>query len=100
MLKFNINEHVKVKLTNYGRTVLAEEHALFWEKAGHPKPPEYTPPKEDREGWSKWQMWALMQAFGSHISLGGENCFETTIELMTQKSLNTRWVGGDEETTG
>lgn len=55
---------------------------MFWASVKHPNPPIYTPPKEDASGWSKWQLWSLMEAFGPHIHLGSENCFETTIEMI------------------
>lgn len=78
---FNINDNVYVKLTEHGRRVHHEEHVRFWKSVGHSSPPEYTPPKEDSEGWSKWQMWELMREFGSHIGMGKCNVFETTIML-------------------
>lgn len=82
-MEFNINEKVRVKLTDHGRAVHATDHALFWASMNHPKPPAYVAPKEDENGWSEWQLWTLMAAFGKHIHLGGKNCFETTIVLVT-----------------
>lgn len=81
-MKFNINGKVRVKLTDHGRAVHAADHALFWEKVGARKPPAYMPPTEDADGWSEWQLWVLMEAFGPHTHIGLNNCFETTIELV------------------
>ena len=75
-IPFNINSYVKVRLTDYGREMLAREHKKFWENLGHQVP--YSPPKEDKDGWSKWQMWDLMQKLGSHISMS-RNLFDTNI---------------------
>ncbi len=80
-MKFNVNDKVRVKLTDHGRKVLREAHAVFWADYPNAAPREYTPQKEDAEGWSEWQLHALMDAFGSRM-LGGPLLFETTIELV------------------
>ena len=90
-MEFNINEKVRVKLTDHGRAVHADDHAAFWANTRLPlkKCPAYTPPKEDAEGWSEWQLWILMEAFGPHIHMGFPNCFETTIEIVTPNAIVT-----------
>ena len=80
-MEFNINDTVRVKLTDHGREVHASDRASFYLALGIEIPP-YTPPKEDAEGWSEWQLWVLMEAFGPHTHLGSKNCFETTITLL------------------
>jgi hypothetical protein len=57
MTAININEWVKVKLTDYGWEVL-------WER-GHNI---YV--KTDAEGYSKFQLWDLMNIFGHTLYLG------------------------------
>ncbi len=79
MTTFNINNKVRVKLTDYGREVLMSDHELFWKNAGRTM--EYHPPKEDENGWSTWQLWSLMSYLGKHISLGGSNVIETDIQF-------------------
>lgn len=83
---FNVNSYVRVKLTPLGKNLHRDDHYKFWNEARFPKDaiPNYTPPVEDENGWSKWQLWSLMEAFGPHTHLGGENPFETTIQLCTQ----------------
>jgi len=78
-MKININEYVRVKLTAHGRAVHAADHARRWAQHGRSMP--YNPPEEDAEGWSRWQLWALMEAFGPHVGHGAPLCFETEIEL-------------------
>lgn len=78
---FNINDDVYVKLTDYGRKIHREEHIKFWGKLPKLSHPTYDPPKEDSDGWSKWQMWSLMKEFGNHIGMGKPNVFDTTIKL-------------------
>ena len=81
-MEFNLNDNVRVKLTPLGRKLHEEDHCKFWAGVPTAKAPEYTPPKEDQAGWSTWQLWALMEAFGQHTHIGVEPCFETTIELV------------------
>jgi len=71
MRKFNINRNVKVKLTKVGRAVYNEYYTNS----------PVTPPKivEDAEGYSEWQMWELMQIFGSHVGMGIEAPFELNV---------------------
>jgi len=79
-MKFNINEKVRVKLTEHGKALHREYHAKFLAHLGQ-KAPDYTPPKEDAEGWSEWQLWVLMQEFGPHMGLGFRTVIETEIEV-------------------
>ena len=54
-IDFNINDYVMVKLTDLGRAELqrnAENLRKYYPKITS----EYTPPKEDENGFSKWQM--------------------------------------------
>lgn len=76
----NLNDSVRVKLTDHGRSVHAKDHADCWGSAGVIRP--YTPPKEDADGWSTWQLWVLMQTFGPHIYMGATPCFLGDIEVV------------------
>ena len=83
-MKFNINDTVKVKLTEYGIKILRDkfeqQHKLF--------PTifcEFAPPEQDENGYSEFQLWVLMRDFGG--------------ELMTQLAPNTfgNWIEIPEE---
>ena len=80
MTKFNVNESVWVRLNPKGREILWREHERFYASIGRPGTP-YITPKEDADGWSKWQLWSLMADFGPHMHMGGDTPFETTICL-------------------
>ena len=73
--KFNINDTVKVKLTEHGKQI----HQQQWDRYLRRGQIEYTPPREDENGYSRWQMWNLMETFGPHMSLGVDCPFETDI---------------------
>jgi hypothetical protein len=86
-VKLNINDTVRVRLTDYGRAVLRDD----WQSTTniyYARPEqreirgEYKPPKEDENGWSEWQLWALMEAFGEHTGNGCRLSFETAIEIV------------------
>lgn len=81
MISFNINDFVFVRLTEAGRQWDRQRHDTIF---GYLTPKEhfvYEPPKEDAEGWSKWQMWQLMEVFGSRIHLASQPMFDGTIRL-------------------
>jgi repressor LexA len=83
-MTFNINDYVKVRLTDVGRQL----HRKNWEDI-IPETPlkieflnKYQPPSEDNNGWSEWQMWDLMSEFGRYMYLNCNPPFETEIEIV------------------
>lgn len=80
-MNFNINDNVKVKLTDFGRQMLEIDHDSFWKAVGY-MPYQYKAIEEDSEGWSTWQLYDLMQRLGKHIRLGFEIPFETEIQII------------------
>lgn len=83
IVRFNVNNYVRVRLTETGRRVHREGHEELMRSfpKAHEDIRRYRPPEEDSDGWSRWQLWALMAEFGPHTSLGSDPCFETEIEL-------------------
>ena len=76
--EFNINYYVKVKLTQVGKDELLRQHKEWLIKIPSLKR-EFTLPKEDEDGYSKWQMHSLMNSFGHLMSIGFNTPFETEI---------------------
>lgn len=66
-MKRNINDYVLVRLTDVGKEILRKKG--------------FSLPKEDADGWSKWQLWSLMNTFGEYTQLGKDVPFETEIEI-------------------
>jgi len=89
-MKFNVNDYVRVKLTEAGRLHILQEHKALYDRLQLPAG-DYSPlPKEDEEGWSTFQLWVLMSRFGSMIEVGvwGDNLpFETEIEIVEVKRI-------------
>lgn len=71
MITFNINDTVRVKLTDHGRRILEGQ----------------THPKEDSEGWSEWQLWMLFQDFGGHVYWGCKAPF-VDIQLVGRDAMS------------
>jgi len=73
LIEFNINCYVYVQLTERGIAQLKKQHeAIFGGKYG-----DFTPPEADSDGWSKHQMWELMQELGHSCGNGVNNPFLT-----------------------
>jgi hypothetical protein len=79
-MRFNINNDVKVKLTDFGRKTHRANHDMAF--MGWQRPPKYVPPTEDADGWSRWQMWNLMNEFGRVMVNGFKVPFETEIDII------------------
>lgn len=72
-MKLNINDRVRVRLTEAGRKHL---------KTLNDKNPYKIRVKGDLYGWSEWHLWELMQIFGSEIYMGCDVPFEVVIEVI------------------
>lgn len=83
-IDFNVNSHVLVKLTESGKVQLCKDHYEFWISTGTKNVPEFNLPKEDSYGYSKWQLWNLMQLLGKYCGLGSQIPFETDIIIIKE----------------
>jgi hypothetical protein len=78
MGEFNINNYVSVRLTDDGHKELKRQHdSLNLQLNG--RLGEWKGVKEDADGWSRWQMWDLMNRFGHMLSLGSVMPFDPLI---------------------
>lgn len=69
---FNINEEVKVKLTQKGIDIYENYYSRFGT--------ENNGPRIDENGYTGFQLWTLMKIYGGHLFMGSlEEPFETTI---------------------
>lgn len=74
-LLFNINDSVWVKLTESGRE---------WYKAEYQKRTgvDSLPRIQEVNGWSRWQLWDLMNMFGERLVMGFDLPFDTEMSLV------------------
>lgn len=68
-MMFNINDNVYVRLTARGRSILLEN--------AQPVPASAS----NADGYTRWQLWDLMQTFGKYLFNGSIVPFETDIKL-------------------
>lgn len=82
-MKFNVNDYVKVKLNEKGINIYLERNQHLRDMMSKYYNHEYVvkPPKIDEEGFTKFQMWDLMQLYGPYLGLGMDLPFETEILL-------------------
>lgn len=76
---FNVNDRVRVKLTDVGRTELQRQADEF--NAMFRNGPRFEIPKEDADGYSYWALWSLMQDLGALCRVGASLPFETAIQF-------------------
>ena len=84
---FNINDYVKVRLTDRGKYLYQHRfdslNAKILRDGGEPIIPaelEY-----DNDGYTEFQLWHLMEIFGRHLFNGCEIPFEITIKFEVNK---------------
>lgn len=87
-VSFNLNDQVRVRLTEHGRSILRGQHeqlnAFVIKRNPYAKPLAFTL-KEDEDGWSTWQLWGLMTHFGGHIAMTLPPPFASQIEFATKE---------------
>lgn len=69
--KFNINNYVKVKLTDYGREIHKKHHIDLFTEIGKLDKFPYETLKEDEYGYVTFQLHDLMKLFGEYFGAGG-----------------------------
>lgn len=94
-MDFNVNEEVLVKLTDFGRKALEQQYLDSFSTAGIRPPQPYQPPREDAEGWSKWQLWVLMRDLGHLCQWGLPQPFEGTIRFAASSHVEANDVGSN-----
>lgn len=77
MRTLNMNDNVKVKLTQTGLKELKRQHEELRTKV--PSIGEFKAPPVDEEGYSEFQCWVLFSALGNLMVLGGEPPFEIDV---------------------
>lgn len=78
---FNINEMVRVRLTDFGREIHKQQYETIFRD--HLDDLPYESIVEDPNGWSEWQLWDLMRTYGPYMSMGSPKLvFETNIEIL------------------
>lgn len=72
----NINDKIKVKLTEHGRSILEKDvtNTLSMLKGFNYQ--DYSPYHTDEEGYTEFTLWDFMRIFGSHFQMGCQQIIE------------------------
>ena len=75
MVAINLNEVVKVKLTDYGKEIYFHRFDKVNKLAGREVcKPSF--PKVDADGYSRFQLWDFIHLYGSYIGMAQKNAIE------------------------
>lgn len=94
MISFNVNDYVKVNLTEDGIAELQKQR----DELRAPSLKDVPLFGKDDEGWTKFQLWDLMNCFGHMMYMGGKIPFETTILIDAGDDVSVPTVVGEKLT--
>ena len=89
---FNINEFIKVKLTQKGKLVYLEHQIEIQKRFNRDRIKIDVPlnVEVDSEGFSSFQLWIFMEIFGSHMYCGAEPIIEECILYLPEGLLREK----------
>jgi len=74
-IRINLNEPIKVKLTDWGKEIYYHQYDRINQVAGR-KVCEPKFPKEDENGYTEFQLWCFIELYGDHIGITLPNVIE------------------------
>ena len=84
--KINLNEKIKVRLTDYGRDIYYHQFDMLNEYCGKIVcKPRY--PKEDLSGYTRFQLWEFIELYGPFIGMAKPNVIEP-LEIIYEEEDN------------
>ena len=89
---FNINDMIKVKLTQKGKLVYSEYQIEIQKRFNRDKIKIDVPlnVEVDDEGFSSFKLWSFMEIFGSHMYCGCESVIEGPILYLSEELLHEK----------
>lgn len=74
-IRINLNEPIKVKLTDWGKEIYYHQYDRVNQIAGREIcKPKF--PKEDENGYTEFQVWCFMELYGEHMGMTLPNVIE------------------------
>ena len=74
-IRINLNEPIKVKLTDWGKEIYYHQYDRANQIAGREIcKPKF--PKEDENGYTEFQLWCFMELYGEHMGMTLPNVIE------------------------
>lgn len=74
-IRINLNEPIKVKLTDWGKEIYYHQYDRINQIAGREIcKPKF--PKEDENGYTEFQLWCFIELYGIHVGMTLPNVIE------------------------
>ena len=84
-IRINLNEPIKVKLTDWGKEIYYHQHDRLNQIVGREIcKPQF--PKEDENGYTEFQLWCFINLYGKHIDMTLQNVIEPLEIVYERKS--------------
>ena len=84
-IRINLNEPIKVKLTDWGKEIYYHQHDRLNQIVGREIcKPQF--PKEDENGYTEFQLWCFIKLYGKHIDMTLQNVIEPLEIVYERKS--------------
>ena len=75
LIRINLNEPIKVKLTDWGKEIYYHQYDRTNRIAGREIcKPKF--PKEDENGYTEFQLWCFIELYGEHMGMTLPNVIE------------------------
>ncbi len=82
-IRINLNESVKVKLTDWGKEIYCHQYDRTNQIAGREIcKPRF--PREDENGYTEFQLWCFIELYGMHMGMTLPNVIEP-IEIVYER---------------
>lgn len=89
--KININDFVKVKLTDYGKDIFYHQYDNINITYGKEIiKPSY--PTVDSDGYTRFQLWYFINLYGRYIDMGLQNVIEPLEIVFESAEKTTEWI--------
>lgn len=88
-MTINLNDWVKVKLTDHGKDIYYHQYDELNEKSVqlHGRNViEPSMPKVDADGYTTFQLWCLIELYGPHMHMGRPLPFDVNIVIEQKKA--------------
>lgn len=83
LIAVNLNERVRVKLTDYGKDIYYHQFDELNREAGKQViKPRF--PKEDENGYASFQLWDFMNIYGKYMILGAPEVIKPLEIVLTE----------------
>lgn len=89
-IKINLNETIKVKLTDFGKEIYYHRFDDI-NKMARREVIKPTMPYVDEEGYTSFQLWYFMQLYGEYMEVATPNVIEPLEIIYECKEVDNGW---------